>query len=74
MRIALQTWGSDGDVRPLVALAAGLKAAGHVPTLVVTSVDDKDYRPVCTALGVDLRMVPSTSAPTSRRSCGGWAV
>ena len=73
MRIVLQTWGSDGDVRPLVALAAGLKAAGHVPTLVVTSVDDKDYRPLCTTLGVDLRMVPErigTDLPAIVRRMG----
>jgi len=29
MRIGIQTWGSDGDIRPFIALAGGLQAAGH---------------------------------------------
>jgi len=29
MRIGLQTWGSEGDIRPLLALAGGLQSAGH---------------------------------------------
>lgn len=43
MKIGLQTWGSDGDIRPFLALAGGLSANGHDVTLVVTSVDTKDY-------------------------------
>lgn len=44
MRIGLQTWGSDGDIRPFIALAGGLSAAGHNVCLVVTSVDGKNYQ------------------------------
>jgi|GEM_PF-354211 len=29
MRITIVTWGTDGDVRPYIALALGLKKAGH---------------------------------------------
>lgn len=43
MRIGLQTWGSDGDILPFLALAAGLADAGHAVTVVCTSVDGKDY-------------------------------
>ena len=43
MRIGLQTWGSEGDIRPFVALADGLNEAGHEVTLVITSVEHKDY-------------------------------
>jgi sterol 3beta-glucosyltransferase len=43
MRIGIQTWGSDGDVLPYVALAQGLVAAGKRVTLVITSFDHKDY-------------------------------
>ena len=43
MRIGLQTWGSDGDIRPFLALAGGLRSKGHEVTVVVTSVDNKDY-------------------------------
>jgi sterol 3beta-glucosyltransferase len=43
MKIGLQTWGSDGDVRPFIALAGGLSASGHEVTLVITSHFCKDY-------------------------------
>jgi len=43
MKIGLQTWGTDGDIRPFVALTAGLQSAGHDVSLVVTSVHNKKY-------------------------------
>jgi len=43
MKIGIQTWGSDGDIRPFLALAGGLRSKGHEVSLVVTSVDNKDY-------------------------------
>ena len=59
MRIGLQTWGSRGDIRPLAALAWGLKRAGHEVTLVVTSVDPGDYDALASELSIDLRCVAS---------------
>jgi len=43
MKIGIQTWGSDGDILPFIALAIGLRRSGHDVTLVYTSVDNKDY-------------------------------
>lgn len=43
MKIGIQTWGSDGDILPFLALAEGLQAAGHQVTVAYTSVDNKDY-------------------------------
>jgi sterol 3beta-glucosyltransferase len=43
MRIGIQTWGSDGDIRPFIALANGLARKGHEVSLTITSVDGKDY-------------------------------
>ncbi len=43
MKLGLQTWGTDGDFMPFLALAIGLKKAGHDVTLAYTSVDGKDY-------------------------------
>lgn len=43
MKIGIQTWGSDGDILTLLALAGGLRAAGHDVAAVYTSVDNKDY-------------------------------
>ncbi|VAX19186.1 hypothetical protein MNBD_NITROSPINAE01-1424 [hydrothermal vent metagenome] len=50
-KIGLQTWGTDGDIRPFVALSGGLASAGYDVTLVVTSIDGKDYTQLATALG-----------------------
>ncbi len=44
MKIGIQTWGSNGDIRPMLALADGLKKAGHSVTLVVSSIDNHSYR------------------------------
>ena len=54
MKIGIQTWGSEGDIRPLAALAAGLKTAGHDVTLAITSVDSKDFSSLAESLGVRL--------------------
>jgi sterol 3beta-glucosyltransferase len=43
MKIGLQTWGTDGDFMPFLALAIGLRNTGHEVTLAYTSVDGKDY-------------------------------
>lgn len=54
MKIGLQTWGSEGDIRPFLALAVGLRAAGHDVTLAVSRVDKdhKDYRALGETAGV----------------------
>ena len=57
MRIGLQTWGSEGDIRPFVALADGLQKAGHEVTLVLTSVENKDYSSLAHALDLKIRQV-----------------
>jgi len=59
MRIGIQTWGSHGDVRPLLALAGGLRAAGHEVTLLVTAVYRADYDTAAAGLGIELRYVAS---------------
>ncbi|MBU0673414.1 MAG: hypothetical protein KJ950_02070 [Proteobacteria bacterium] len=55
MKIGIQTWGSDGDIRPFAALAGGLVAAGHQVTLVYTSFDNKDYSALAGTMGFQIR-------------------
>jgi sterol 3beta-glucosyltransferase len=43
IRVGIQTWGSEGDVRPFVSLARGLAAAGHQVTLMLTDVTGRRY-------------------------------
>ncbi|MFA6095068.1 MAG: glycosyltransferase [Candidatus Paceibacterota bacterium] len=58
MKIGIQTWGSNGDIRPLLALASGLKQAGHEITLVVSSIDNRSYKSECQALNINYHQVP----------------
>lgn len=58
MKIGIQTWGSNGDVRPLLALADGLQKAGHQVTLVVSSLDNQRYQAICDQMQIDYRQVP----------------
>lgn len=58
MKIGIQTWGTNGDVRPFLALGGGLIKAGHQVTLVATSVDNQSYRGNCERLGIGYRQVP----------------
>ncbi len=57
MKIGIQTWGSEGDVRPFVALAGGLSEAGHEVTLAVTDVRNKRYTKFGERLGFSVRHV-----------------
>lgn len=54
MKIGLQTWGTDGDFFPFLALAIGLKEAGHQVTLAYTSIDGKDYSSRAEINGMEL--------------------
>jgi len=59
MKIAIQTWGSNGDIRPFIALADGLTNAGHQVTLVVSSIDNRSYQETCTDLGIAYQQIPA---------------
>jgi len=54
MKIGIQTWGSEGDVNPFIALAAGLSKAGHEVTLAITSSARKDYNDIAKKFGFKL--------------------
>jgi len=58
MKIGMQTWGSDGDIRPMIALAGGLRAAGHEVSLGISSVDNKRYTDFCERLDVPCIQAP----------------
>lgn len=58
MKIGIQTWGSNGDIRPMLALADGLQKAGHLVTLVVSSIDNRSYRDISEQIGIAYRQVP----------------
>lgn len=53
-KIALQTWGSDGDIHPFIALAGALAARGHEVTLALTSAERKSYQHYASHYGFGL--------------------
>lgn len=57
MRIGIQAWGSEGDIRPFLALGAGLARAGHRVTLALSDLRGARYERWAPALGVEVRTV-----------------
>ncbi len=58
MRIGIAGWGSEGDLRPLVALASRARKEGHEVGLVLSPVDQTDWAAVCRGQGLEVRLVP----------------
>jgi len=59
MRIGIQTWGSEGDIRPFVALGAALVNRGHDVEMLYTEISTRRYEHVAAALGFTARAVAS---------------
>jgi sterol 3beta-glucosyltransferase len=57
MKIGIQTWGSEGDINPFIALASALSEAGHTVTLAITGADRKDYKKIAEQQGFQLGAV-----------------
>ncbi len=63
MKIGMQTWGSYGDIRPLLALAEGLQSSGHEVSMAITSVDSIEHAASLSKTGVKVRNVGSPIIP-----------
>ena len=59
MRIGIQTWGSEGDIRPFVALGAALAHRGHDVELLYTEIGDRRYEAIAQSLGFTARGIAS---------------
>ena len=57
MKIGIQTWGTEGDIRPFIALAGGLSAAGHEVTLAVTEITNQRFTSFSERLGFTLQHI-----------------
>jgi sterol 3beta-glucosyltransferase len=51
VRIGIQTWGSEGDIRPFIALGAALTKRGHHVELLYTDIGARDYRAIASSFG-----------------------
>ena len=59
MRIGIAGWGSEGDLRPLVALASRAKREGHEVQLLLSPVDTMNWAAVCRGQGLEPKLVPA---------------
>ena len=59
VRIGIQTWGSEGDIRPFVALGHALASRGHDVEMLYTEISDRRYDAVARSLGFTARAVAS---------------
>jgi sterol 3beta-glucosyltransferase len=57
MRIGIQTWGSEGDIRPVLALAASPAARDHRVRLAVTGTARAEHVRAAERQGVELRVM-----------------
>jgi len=58
MNIGIQTWGSNGDIRPMLALSDALRQKGHQVTLAVSSIDNSNYADICRRLDIRYLQIP----------------
>ncbi|MFZ4771902.1 MAG: glycosyltransferase [Ferruginibacter sp.] len=57
MKIGIQTWGSEGDVRPFIALADGLVRSGHNVTLAISTDKPRNYHELAKKYGFDINLL-----------------
>ncbi len=62
MKIGLQAWGSEGDIRPLIALSHGLARRGHDVELIDTDFEDRQFDALAGTLGFRARAVATPVA------------
>ena len=59
MRIGIQTWGSEGDIRPFIALGHALAERGHHVELLYTEIGERRYEAIARSLGFTARAIAS---------------
>lgn len=69
MRIGIAGWGSEGDLRPLVALASRAKKEGHDVRLLLSPVDKMNWAAVCRGQGLEPKLVPEKVETSLEEIC-----
>lgn len=70
MHIGLQSWGTEGDLRPFLTLSRALLQRGHRVELVFTGVEGKDLSPLARSVGVPTRFVDEGYFATHQEELG----
>lgn len=66
MRIGIQTWGTEGDVRPFFSLGSALRARGHEVRVVYTNIEARDFGPLARACDLEATSVGAEYFETNR--------
>lgn len=64
MKIGIIAWGSEGDIRPFIALATELSKRGHHVDMVASSIDNRDFSGMLE--GSDVKFSETTPIPIDR--------
>ncbi len=59
VRVGIQTWGTEGDIRPCFSLANALRSRGHDVRIVYTNVEGRDFGDLARRCRVDATSVGS---------------
>jgi UDP:flavonoid glycosyltransferase YjiC (YdhE family) len=59
VRVGIQTWGSEGDIRPCLALGHALASRGHDVRLLYTEIGERRYEAIAQSLGFIAEAVAS---------------
>jgi len=57
VRVGITTWGTEGDLRPFIALGHALVRRGHTVRLDYTSIEGRDLGPLAASAGVVTRSI-----------------
>lgn len=66
MRIGIQTWGTEGDVRPFFSLGNALRARGHEVRVLYTNIEARDFGPLACACDIEATPVGADYFATNR--------
>ncbi len=66
VRVGIQTWGTEGDVRPFFALGSALRARGHQVRVVYTNIEARDFGPLARACDLEATAVGAEYFETNR--------
>lgn len=74
MRIGVQAWGSEGDMRPFFSLSKGLSDAGHQVTLAASDITGTDYSELLDTYDISLKEVGKSFCDPKRFQEIGYEV
>lgn len=69
MKIGIQAWGTDGDIRPLVAIAVELANRNHSVNLDILPFTDRDFTFLYNVKNINIRVIAFPTHKYSEKYC-----